>query len=205
VHRHGLFAVTTMAGSREEHLRRPDLGRRLGAEVRAAIGAAADRGADLQVVLGDGLSAAAVHAQAPVLLPALHAQALSRGWSWGRPFAIEHCRVGVMNDVGACLAPRVVVLLVGERPGLTTADSLSAYVAWRPAPGQTDADRNLVSNIHAGGTAPEHAAVRVAALIDAILAAGHGGHRLKEPDSAPALPPAPDLGPARATPAAPDA
>lgn len=190
VAQHGLFLVRSAATTRSEHLLRPDLGRRLTDAAKVRVAADCPPGADLQVVIGDGLSAEAVLAQVPELLPALEKAAAQRGWSFGRPFAIEHCRVGVMNDVGACLHPRVVVLLVGERPGLSTAESLSAYVALGPAPGHTDADRNLISNIHAGGTPPVEAAARVATLIDAILAAGYGGHRLKEPDAAAAALPA---------------
>jgi ethanolamine ammonia-lyase small subunit len=180
-----LFVGSTRAVSRREHLLRPDLGRQLSPEFEAQIVENVEPNRDLQVVIGDGLSAAAVHAQVPVLLPALNAQATSRGWSLGRPFAIRHCRIGVMNDIGAALSPRVLVLLVGERPGLSTAESLSAYVAFRPRHGHNDSDRNLVSNIHARGTDPEEAAERIAALIDAMLEAGYGGHRLKQPDREP--------------------
>jgi ethanolamine ammonia-lyase small subunit len=180
-----MFLGSTLAATRQEHLLRPDLGRQLSPQIANQIIEQVEPNRDLQVVIGDGLSAAAVHAQVPVVLPALNAQATLRGWSIGRPFAIRHCRVGVMNDIGAALSPRVLVLLVGERPGLSTAESLSAYVAFRPTHGQNDSDRNLVSNIHARGTRPAEAAERIAQLIDAILAAGYGGHRLKQPDREP--------------------
>jgi ethanolamine ammonia-lyase small subunit len=175
VARFGLFEVRTRAGSKAEYLRRPDLGRKLGAEAGEAIRAACPAGADLQVVVGDGLSATAVAAQAPGLLDRLFASATARGWSFGRPFLIRYCRVGVMNDIGDLLAPAVVVLLVGERPGLATAESLSAYLAYRPRCGHTDADRNLISNIHARGTGPDEAARRIVALADQVRAAGRSG------------------------------
>lgn len=174
-----LVCVGSCASSLEEHLRRPDLGRRLSPGARATLGSF-PAGCDLQVVIGDGLSSAAVHAHVPVVLPALLEAAASRGWSVGRTFAVRHCRVGIMNDVGDLLAPRLVVLLVGERPGLATADSLSAYVAHRPRAGHTDADRNLVSNIHGGGTRPADAAGRIARLLDLLVAAGVSGHAVKE-------------------------
>src|SRR5205085_5669628 len=123
-------------------------------------------GADLQIVVGDGLSAAAVRAQVPALLPLLAEGARQRGWGVGRPFFIRYCRVGVLNDVGELLSPAVVVLLIGERPGLATAESLSAYLAYRPRPGHTDAMRNLISNIHARGVPPEAAAPRLLALVE---------------------------------------
>lgn len=163
--RHAVFAVDTQAASIEEHLLRPDLGRRLSDAGRAAITAACPPAPDVQIVIGDGLSAAAVHAQVPTVLPLLIAECTQRGWSVGRPFAVRHCRVGVMNDVGEALDPAVVVLLVGERPGLATAESLSAYLAYRPRPGDTDAKRDLISNIHARGLTTEEAVRRIGDLI----------------------------------------
>ncbi|MBJ7519559.1 MAG: ethanolamine ammonia-lyase subunit EutC [Solirubrobacteraceae bacterium] len=163
--RHAVFAVDSQAGSIEEHLLRPDLGRRLSDAGRAAITAACTPATDVQIVIGDGLSAAAVHAQVPTLLPLLVAECRQRGWTVGRPFAVRHCRVGVMNDVGDALDPAVVVLLVGERPGLATAESLSAYLAYRPRPGDTDAKRDLISNIHARGLTTEEAVRRIGDLI----------------------------------------
>ena len=80
-----------------------------------------------------------------------------------------------MNEVGDLLAPAVVVLLVGERPGLATAESLSAYMAFRPRTGHTDADRNLVSNVHARGASPDEAARRVVALAERFRALGRSG------------------------------
>jgi ethanolamine ammonia-lyase small subunit len=171
----GLFTARTRATSKAEYLRRPDLGRRLDDESRELVRASCPAERDLQVVVGDGLSATAVAVQAPELLDRLHAAAVDRGWSFGRPFLVRYCRVGVMNDIGELLAPSVVVLLVGERPGLATAESLSAYLAFRPRPGHTDADRNLVSNIHASGVSLPDAARRVVALAGQFRAAGRSG------------------------------
>src|SRR5205085_10268442 len=98
---------------------------------------------------------------------------------------------GVLNDVGELLDPGVVVLLIGERPGLATAESLSAYLAYRPRPGHTDAQRNLISNIHARGVTPAAAAPRVAALADQMQRLRASGVTVKEDRSggeAPALP-----------------
>ncbi len=143
------------------------------------------------MVIGDGLSAAAVAAQVPALLPRLEEEARRRGWGFGRPFVVRYCRVGVMNDVGELLGPGVVVLLIGERPGLATADSLSAYLAHRPRPGDTDARRNLVSNIHARGVGPDEVARRVAALAAQMFRLGCSGVAVKEELAAPQPLPAP--------------
>ena len=132
------------------------------------------------MVIGDGLSATAVAVQAPGLLDRLLPAAAERGWSFGRPFLVRHCRVGVMNDVGDLLEPAVVVLLIGERPGLATAESLSAYMAYRPRSGHTDADRNLISNIHGRGVGLDDAAQRILALADQFRRVGRSGVGVNE-------------------------
>jgi ethanolamine ammonia-lyase small subunit len=186
--RYGLFAVDSAAPDRATYLRRPDLGRRLSAAGRAAVETRCAPGADLQVVVDDGLSARAVEAQVPSLLPALLDAAREAGWSVGQTFVVRQCRVGVLNDVGAILDAAAVVLLIGERPGLATARSLSAYLAWRPGPGHTDADRNLVSNIHERGTPALDAVTRIIRLVAAMRDAGTSGYTIKEMEPPPALP-----------------
>jgi ethanolamine ammonia-lyase small subunit len=175
-----LFDVQSCAGSKVEYLRRPDLGRRLNEAGRNTIAAFCPRGADLQIFIGDGLSPAAVNAQVPVLLLLLVEAGKAQGWSIGRPFAVRYCRVGVLNDVGDTLEPKVAVLLIGERPGLATAESLSAYLAYRPHSGQTDADRNLISNIHTRGVLPEAAAMRIIALAEQMRLKQTSGVTIKE-------------------------
>jgi ethanolamine ammonia-lyase small subunit len=180
VRRFGLFEVGTRATSKAHYLMRPDLGRQLSDGARQMVTESCLRGADLQVVVGDGLSAAAVAAQVPGLLPLLEGEARRRGWSFGRPFFVRYCRVGVLNDIGELLDPQVVVLLIGERPGLATAESLSAYMAYRPRAGHTDARRNLLSNIHPRGVGLEEAARRIAALAERMRQAGDSGVAVKE-------------------------
>jgi ethanolamine ammonia-lyase small subunit len=137
-------------------------------------------GADVQIVLGDGLSATALIRQAPPLLPLLEEECRRRGWRLGQTFLVHYCRVGIMNDVGDLLQPEVVVLLIGERPGLAIADSLSAYLAFRPRHGHTDAQRNLISNIHPRGVSWAAAAARVASLIEQMRREQTSGVAIKE-------------------------
>lgn len=179
-----LFEVSTRAATRREFLLQPDLGRSLDPAARDELVRRCPAGADLQVVVGDGLSAAAVAAQVPDLLPRLEEEAHRRGWTFGRPFFVRRCRVGVLNDVGEWLDPAVVVLLIGERPGLATAESLSAYMAFRPRDGHDDSRRNLISNIHARGVPTPAAARRIAELASRMMAMGASGVSVKEPDSA---------------------
>jgi len=192
----GLFEVRTRAGSKGEYLLRPDLGRRLDSESRERVRVECPPGPDLQVVIGDGLSATAVAIQAPGLLHDLRCAAAERSWSFGHPFFVRYCRVGVMNDVGDLLNPAVVVLLIGERPGLATAESLSAYLAFRPRSGQTDADRNLISNIHERGVSRADATRRVIAFAEQFRLAGQSGVSIKEslPGNATSFPAATDEG-----------
>ncbi|HEY1937829.1 MAG TPA: ethanolamine ammonia-lyase subunit EutC [Candidatus Angelobacter sp.] len=175
-----LFAVSTMAASKDEYLRRPDLGRRLDENARDQLSAHCVPQADLQVVIGDGLSVTAVSTQVPALLPLIAEKSEARGWKLGQPFAIHYCRVGIMNDVGELLKPKVIVLLIGERPGLATAESLSGYMAFQPHAGHSDAHRNLISNIHARGVSAETAASRIIDLAEQMMLRETSGVELKE-------------------------
>ena len=156
--------------------------------VRSSSCARCPLGVEFQVAVADGLSATAVRNQVPPLLPLLRAQALGRGWRFGQPFLLRHARVGVINGIGETLNAAVVVLLIGERPGLATAESLSAYMAYRPRAGHDDSQRNLISNIHARGVTSERAAERIARLAELMIACGSSGVTVKEEAVAPALP-----------------
>ena len=180
VERWQLFEVCTNAASKNEYLLRPDLGRHFDDPSRALIQQRCSRGNDLQIAIGDGLSVTAVKAQVRPLLPLLCEGAQQRGWKVGRTLAIRHCRVGVLNEIGTLLDPKVVVLLIGERPGLATAESLSAYMAYRPRESHTDADRNLISNIHARGLSPRAAAERILNLAAQMMKAELSGSTLRE-------------------------
>ena len=179
VKRWGLFEVWTEARSKEEYLLRPDLGRRFCEDSRQEISKSCSRDADFQIAIGDGLSVTAVAAQVPSLLPLLCDGARARRWTVGNTIAIRHCRVGILNEIGELLAPKVAVLLIGERPGLTTAESLSAYMAFRPGKAHTDANRNLISNIHSRGLSPQAAADRILNLAAAMMSQRMSGVGIK--------------------------
>ncbi|HEV3143749.1 MAG TPA: ethanolamine ammonia-lyase subunit EutC [Gemmataceae bacterium] len=180
VARHQLFDVQTRARSKAEFLLRPDLGRRLSEQSMELIRRTCPARCDWQIVIGDGLSATAVAAQVPGLLPRLFEEGDRRSWIAGRPFVVRYCRVGILNEIGDLLDPAVVVLLIGERPGLATAESLSAYMAYRPKAGHTDAQRNLISNIHSRGVNHVDAARRIAALAERMMCEQHSGVTVKE-------------------------
>src|SRR5271163_1707660 len=178
--RWNLFEVCSRAARKEEYLLRPDLGRHLTEESRTQVKSRCTTGPDLQIIIGDGLSVTAIAKQVPQLLPLLCDGAQTRGWNLGQIFVIRHCRVGILNEIGELLTPKVAVLLIGERPGLATAESLSAYMAYGPKLSDTDANRNLISNIHARGVSPEHAAQRILNLAASMMKTQTSGSQLRE-------------------------
>jgi len=175
-----IFEVRTQASTKEEHLLRPDLGRQFDEASRLKLLQCCSRNDCLQIAIGDGLSVSAVAAQVGMLLPLVCEGASQRGWSFGPIPVIRHCRVGILNEIGELLSPEVVLLLIGERPGLATAESLSAYMAYRPQKTHADANRNLISNIHARGVKPPEAALRILKLAEQMMHLGFSGSRLRE-------------------------
>ena len=173
-----LFEARSQAATKDEYLLRPDLGRHLTDQSRAEVIKRCTAGHDLQIVIGDGLSVTVIAQQVPRLLPILCEGAKMRGWSLGELFVIRHCRVGILNEIGELLEPTVAVLLIGERPGLATDESLSAYMAYQPKAQDTDANRNLISNIHVRGVSTEQAAQRILNLAAAMMKAQKSGFQL---------------------------
>jgi ethanolamine ammonia-lyase small subunit len=174
--------VASQAADRATYLRRPDLGRLLSNESAAAL-AGEPKGADLLIVIGDGLSAAAIERQAVPVVAALIPRLPS--WRLAPLLLAEGARVALGDAAAAILDPTLVLVLIGERPGLSSPDSLGAYLTWRPRPGTVDAARNCVSNIHGAGMAPDAAAQRLAWLLTEARARKLTGVGLK--DGAPAL------------------
>lgn len=177
----GLFGVETcITGGKQEYLLRPDLGRQLSGEAKRTIGERCVKNPAVQLVVGDGLSAAAIEANLRQILPVIRQGVQAAGLSFGTPFFVKHCRVGVMNDIGAIVQPEVLILLIGERPGLGRADSMSAYMAYRPKPGDTDADRDVICNIfEGGGTNPLEAGAFVVQLAQKMRSHQASGVKLK--------------------------
>lgn len=166
-----LFQVETMiTEGKEQYLLRPDLGRKLSSEAMALIKSRCVKRANIQICVGDGLSATAIEVNIPKIMPVLISGCQSVGLSLGTPFFIHHCRVGVMNDIGDILGPDVVILLIGERPGLGRAESMSAYMAFQPRSGDTDADREVICNIFDnGGTNPLEAGAYAVQLAQTMM------------------------------------
>ena len=169
----------TAATTAEEHLLRPDLGRRLSVATREALATRNATDPDLVIVVAGGLSAAATRSAPPLLsalLPALGAQ----GWSIGPLVVLCRGRVAVADEVGELLGARLSLILLGERPGLSAPDSLGAYLTFGPRPGRTDAERNCVSNIRPDGLPAALAAATLLRLLLAGRALGASGIALKD-------------------------
>jgi ethanolamine ammonia-lyase small subunit len=155
--------VCSLARSRADYLRRPDLGRLLDPDTAGSL---MPGSYDVAIVLADGLSARAVHDKAPALARTL--QDLRAEWAWAPVVIATQARVALGDPVAERIGAPLVVVLIGERPGLTSADSLGAYVTWRPRPGVTrDAERNCVSNIRAAGLTVGEAGRQIIALMTA--------------------------------------
>ena len=147
-----LFTVQTRVDEgKDQYLLRPDLGRQLSDEAKQKISKTCWKGPNIQLVIGDGLSATAIESNLRQIFPVIVQGFQAAGLSLGAPFFIKYCRVGVMNDIGELLDPDVLILLIGERPGLGRAESMSAYMAFKPKAGDNDADRDVVCNIFEGG------------------------------------------------------
>jgi ethanolamine ammonia-lyase small subunit len=152
-------AVRSAAPDRTVYLQRPDLGRRLDPDARDRLVALRpDLPPDAAIVVADGLSARAAHSHAAPVLAALVPKLVNEGWRLAPVVVAEQARVALGDEIGAALGARLVVVLLGERPGLTAPDSLGAYLTWDPRPGRTDAERNCVSNIRPEGLLPVLAA-----------------------------------------------
>jgi ethanolamine ammonia-lyase small subunit len=173
----GLTEVSTRARSREEYVRLPALGRTLDATAVARLRRCRQR-PEVQLALTDGLSSAAIVANGGAILRPLRRHLLRRGRRLGTPLFVRNGRVRVQDEIGAVLRPEVFCFLVGERPGLATAESVSAYVIYRPTRRSAEPDRTVISNIHRGGVAPTSAARQLADLIDEILEHGASGAAL---------------------------
>jgi len=159
------LAVRSAAPDRAAYLQRPDLGRRLDPAGREALAtAAAPGGVDGAIVVADGLSARAAQAHAVPLLVRLVPRLRDAGWRLSPVIVAEQGRVALGDEIGAALEARLVLVLLGERPGLTAPDSLGGYLTWSPRPGRTDAERNCVSNIRPEGLGTAAAAERLASL-----------------------------------------
>jgi ethanolamine ammonia-lyase small subunit len=182
------LSLRSAAPDRATYLKRPDLGRQLDPASQAALQALeAGEAPDLALVVADGLSALAAERHAAPLLGALHT-ALGTGWRWAPVVVVQQARVAIGDPIGHALGAALVVVLIGERPGLSSPDSLGVYLTWAPRPGCSDAERNCISNVRPEGLPVAAAAVRLAWLLQQARQRRLSGVALKD-DSEPSVAP----------------
>ena len=166
----GLLEVRSEISDKNLYLTRPDMGRRLSPEAIDALKAKCVANPDVQVVVSDGLSTDAITVNYEEILPPLLSGLKQAGLKVGTPFFVRYGRVKIEDQIGEILGAKVVILLVGERPGLGQSESLSCYAVYSPRVATTvEADRTCISNIHQGGTPPVEAAAVIVDLAKRML------------------------------------
>jgi ethanolamine ammonia-lyase small subunit len=174
-----VLAIASAAGTRSDYLMRPDMGRRLAADGEAALAACAGRH-DVVFVVADGLSARAVQAHATPVLARVIEKLRTKSWRIAPLVVVRHGRVAIGDAIAHALGADCVAILIGERPGLSAADSMGAYLTYKPHAGTTDADRNCISNIRPEGLGYADAAVKIASMLTAMRTGRISGVRLKD-------------------------
>lgn len=167
--RHGLAEVQTLCQTKDEYLTRPDKGRRFDEANQKIIKDTLGQAPQIALVVGDGLSSAAIEANAADCLEAIRAGLKSQGMEAGKGLFVKFCRVGASDHIGSLTGAQVVCMLVGERPGLVTAESMSAYITYEPRIGVPESKRTVISNIHRQGTTAVEAGAHIAELIKTML------------------------------------
>lgn len=172
--------VETLCGDKDTYITRPDLGRKFSDEELKKVTDTIPNNADVAIVVGDGLSSAAIEANIRDIIPSIRQGLKTHNLDFGDIVFVKHCRVPAMDPIGEHTGAKVVCLLIGERPGLVTAESMSAYVAYKPTIGMPEARRTVISNIHGQGTPAVEAGAYIADLIKDMLDAKASGVDLKK-------------------------
>lgn len=174
-----MISIQSMCSSKDEYLTRPDLGRKLDENNLDILFQNCTKGAQVQIIVSGGLSSKAVEANIPNLLPALLQGLESMGIKAGKPIFVKHGRVAIMDVIGDVLKPEVALILIGERPGLGTAESMSAYMGYNPRVGMVESERTVISNIHKGGIPASEAGAHLATVLKKILDTKSSGVNLE--------------------------
>lgn len=164
-----VFQVTSRVTDKEEYITRPDLGRRLSDEAKTLIQSKCKKNPKVQIIISNGLSASAIEENVQDVFLALQQSLRNLNIEIGTTFYIDKGRVALMDEIGELLQAEVIVYLIGERPGLVSAESMSAYICYQPRIGTVEADRMVVSNIHKGGIPPLEAGAYLGTVVQKIL------------------------------------
>jgi ethanolamine ammonia-lyase small subunit len=178
--KNGLVFVQTMCKDKDQYLTRPDFGRKFDEKNQQIIRKTCGNNPKILLVIGDGLSSDAVTANAPDCSAAIREGLKSYGMELGTSLFIQYARVGAMDHIGQLTGAEVICMLVGERPGLATSESMSAYITYKPYPGIAESKRTVISNIHRQGTPAVEAGAYIAELLVRILEKKASGVDLRE-------------------------
>ena len=170
-----LFSVKTQCDNKDVFITRPDLGRRLSEEGVATLKEKCAKNPDVQIYAADGLSSTAINANLDKIMPVLMKGLESKGLTVGTPFFMKYGRVAAEDQVAEIVGAKVVCVLIGERPGLATSESMSAYIVYNAHVGIPESKRTVVSNIHKDGLSAVEAGAYIVEVIEKILAAKASG------------------------------
>jgi len=171
----GVFSIKTKCSSKDDMIKRPDWGRIIEEDQQEILLSRCIWNPQVQIYFGDGLCSPAIAANITDLFPVIQKELEYQGITVGTPFFVRYCRVNTARTIGPLLGAEVVCVLIGERPGLISAQSMSAYIAYRPHPDMQESEYTVVSNISRHGTPPVEAAAHIAELIQEILASRKSG------------------------------
>lgn len=174
-----ILSIKTICTDKDQYLTRPDYGKLFDEQTTAKIASFVNKQAQVQIIIGDGLSSAAIEANIADILPSIQQGLKNYNISFARPIFVEYCRVGAMDAISEISNAQVTLMLIGERPGLVSAKSMSAYIAYDAKVGMPEARRTVISNIHQGGTPAVEAGAHVASIIKRMLETKTSGVDLK--------------------------
>lgn len=175
----GFLKVQTLVRDKEEYIKRPDKGRIFSDATLKKIKDNCQHNPDVQIIAGDGLSARAIPVNLPDIYPVIVEGLAAHNLTVGTPIFVKYSRVAVMDWISELLGATVTVLLIGERPGLGTDESMSCYAAYKSSCSKPESQRNVISNIHKNGTPPVEAGAQIVSLVQIMLREKNSGFTLK--------------------------
>ncbi|MDD3219025.1 MAG: ethanolamine ammonia-lyase subunit EutC [Lachnospiraceae bacterium] len=171
----GFMKVQTLCKDKDEYITRPDLGRKFSEETLEKIKEACPHHVDVQIIAGDGLSSPAITVNLPDIYPMLEDGLKAKGYTLGSPIFVKYARVATMDQISEALDAKVTIILIGERPGLATGESMSAYMAYESSTKKNESQRTVVSNIHKKGMPPVEAGAQIVELVGKMMEAKASG------------------------------
>lgn len=175
----GFFKVQTLVKDKEEYITRPDLGRCFSEEALKDIKEKCVSNADVQIIAGDGLSSPAITSNIKDIYPMIFEGAKAKGYKIGTPIFVKYARVATMDKISEAVNAKVTLILIGERPGLATGESMSCYIAYEASSKKPESQRTVISNIHKNGMPPVEAGAQIVELIEILLREKKSGIELK--------------------------